>query len=247
MLKGSANLRVLTYFLRRSRDLRSGPISCHAPFSTYRPLTRTERTFFPDSDSRETLGQWPNEGSMLTVVEPTKGQELDDVRELMRAFVGWHRERHVEDIALIDRYFEEAEFEAELAGLPGKYAPPDGQLLIAYLDDRPAGCVALRDLGEGTCEMKRMFVPLQFRGQGVGRALAEAIVAAAEAAGYHRMRLDTSHRQAEAMGLYEAAGFHRIPPYYDLPDDLRAWLVFFERDLKPQVREGSAGSGLGSD
>ena len=184
---------------------------------------------------------------MTTIVPPNSAEELDDVRGLMRAFVAWHRDRPAADRDLIDRYFDDGEFEAELAGLPGAYAPPQGRLLIAYVDDQAAGCGAMRDLGDGACEMKRMFVPTQFRGQGVGRALAEAIVAAAEAAGYHRMRLDTSHRQAEAMGLYEAAGFHRIPPYYDLPDDLRAWLVFFERDLKPQVREGSAGSGLGSD
>ena len=63
----------------------------------------------------------------------------------MRAFVAWHRERHVEDIALIDRYFDEAEFEAELAGLPGTYASPEGRLFIAYQDGQPAGCVALRD------------------------------------------------------------------------------------------------------
>ena len=184
---------------------------------------------------------------MLTVVEPTNDQELDDVRALMRAFVAWHRERHVDDIALIDRYFDDAEFEAELAGLPGKYAPPEGRLLIAYQDGQPAGCEALRDLSDSTCEMKRMFVPTQFRGMGVGRVLAEAIVAAAEVAGYRRMRLDTSHRQAEAMRLYKAVGFRQIPPYYDLPDDLRDWLVFFERDLQPEEREGSAGSGLGSD
>ncbi len=100
---------------------------------------------------------------MVKILEPVSHQELDDVRGLMRAFVDWHREWHVEDIALIDRYFDEVEFEAELAGLPGKYAPPDGRLLIAYLDGRPAGCGALRDLGEGNCEMKRMFVPTQFR------------------------------------------------------------------------------------
>jgi ribosomal protein S18 acetylase RimI-like enzyme len=90
-----------------------------------------------------------------------------------------------------------------------------------------------------------MFVPTQFRGMGVGRALAEAIIAAAEVVGYRRMRLDTSHRQAEAMRLYEAVGFRRIPPYYALPDELRDWLVFFERDLQPQEKEGSAASGLG--
>jgi GNAT superfamily N-acetyltransferase len=175
---------------------------------------------------------------MATILEPVSHQELDDVRRLMRGFVAWHRERHVEDIALIDRYFDEVEFEAELASLPGKYAPPSGGLLIAYHEDQPAGCVALRDLGEGICEMKRMFVPTQFRGQGVGRALAKAIVEAAETAGYRCMRLDTSQRQAEAMRLYEAVGFRRIPPYYDLSDELRDWLVFFEKDLQSRTGTG---------
>ena len=157
--------------------------------------------------------------------------QLDDCRSLMRAFVAWHRERHVEDIELIDRYFDEAEFEAELAGLPGKYAPPKGSLLIAYHDGKPAGCVALRDLGEGVCEMKRMFVPAAFRGLGIGRALADRIVADARTAGYRLMRLDTSRRQDEAMRLYERSGFRRIAPYYPLSDDLKDWLVFFEMEL----------------
>src|SRR5262245_13027900 len=95
-------------------------------------------------------------------------QQLDHVRALLRAFVDWHRERHVEDIALIDRYFDAGEFEAELAGLPGKYAPPKGRLLLAIRDGEAAGCVALRDLGDGIAEMKRMFLPDCFRGQGIG-------------------------------------------------------------------------------
>ena len=99
---------------------------------------------------------------MTTIVQPNSTQELDDVRDLMRAFVAWHRDRHVDDLHLIDRYFDDAEFEAELAGLPGTYAPPKGHLLIAYVDDQAAGCVALRDLGEDACEMKRMFVPVRF-------------------------------------------------------------------------------------
>jgi hypothetical protein len=81
---------------------------------------------------------------MITVRRPETTAELDDVRALMRAFVAWHRERHVEDLALIDEYFDQNEFEDELASLPGKYTPPDGQLFLACNDDKPAGCVALR-------------------------------------------------------------------------------------------------------
>jgi GNAT superfamily N-acetyltransferase len=169
---------------------------------------------------------------MTQVVEPARPAELDDVRSLMRAFVAWHRARHVEDMELIDRYFDQRAFDEELAGLPGKYARPHGRLLLAYVDGKPAGCVALRDLGDGMCEMKRMFVPETFRGRGVGRALAARIIAEGREAGYRIMRLDTSRRQSEAMRLYENAGFRRIPPYYDLTDDVKDWLVFFELTLQ---------------
>jgi GNAT superfamily N-acetyltransferase len=169
---------------------------------------------------------------MVPIVEPARPAELDDVRSLMRAFVAWHRGRHAEDIDLIERYFDQRAFDEELAGLPGKYARPQGRLLLAYLDGQPAGCVALRDLEQDICEMKRMFVPDAFRGRGVGRALAARIIAEGKDAGYRIMRLDTSRRQSEAMRLYERAGFRRIPPYYDLTDDVKDWLVFFELTLQ---------------
>ena len=95
---------------------------------------------------------------MITVSRPETTAELDDVRALMRTFVAWHRERHVEDLALIDEYFDQNEFEDELASLPGQYTPPDGQLLLACNDDKPAGCVALRRIDSEVCEMKRMFL-----------------------------------------------------------------------------------------
>jgi len=168
---------------------------------------------------------------MALILEPARPAELDDARSLMRAFLAWHRARHVEDIDLVERYFDQAAFDAELAGLPGKYARPQGRLFIAYVDGKPAGCVALRDLKHGVCEMKRMFVPDAFRGQGIGRALAKRIVAEAKEAGYRIMRLDTSRRQGEAMRLYESMGFLRIAPYYDVTEDVKDWLVFFELAL----------------
>lgn len=169
---------------------------------------------------------------MALIVEPARQAELDDVRSLMRAFVAWHRERHAEDSALIERYFDQRAFDAELAGLPGKYARPHGRIFVAYDDGRPAGCVALRDLGRGICEMKRMFVPAAFRGRGIGRALATRTIVEGRDAGYRTMRLDTSRRQSEAMRLYESCGFKRIPPYYDLAEDVKDWLVFFELTLQ---------------
>jgi putative acetyltransferase len=157
--------------------------------------------------------------------------ELDAVRSLMRAFVAWHRVRHTQDLQLIDSYFDAAAFEQELASLPGAYAPPSGRLLLATVDGAPAGCVALHPIDDMYCEMKRMFVYPQFHGMGVGAALAAAVIEAAREAGYGAMRLDTSIRQAEAQNLYRRFGFEVIPPYYDLPVQLREWLVFMELPL----------------
>lgn len=169
--------------------------------------------------------------AMTRVVEAETPAQLDAVRRLMRAFVSWHRERHAEDMELIDSYFDGAAFEDELASLPGKYAPPRGRLLLALVGDRPAGCVALREISPDACEMKRMFVYPELHGHGVGRALGEAVIRAAREAGYRSMLLDTSFRQAEAQGLYRRLGFRVIEPYYALPETLRNWLVFMALDL----------------
>ena len=166
---------------------------------------------------------------MPAVVQvPASAQQLDQVRSLMRSFIAWHKERHREDLHLIDAYFDAEAFEQELASLPGKYVPPHGQLLLATVDGAPAGCVALREIDSASCEMKRMFVYPPFHGQGVGHALADALIEEARALGYRTMRLDTSIRQDEAIGLYRRLGFKTIEPYYELPEALRNWLVFME-------------------
>jgi GNAT superfamily N-acetyltransferase len=170
---------------------------------------------------------------MIQVTVPTSSRDLDDVRALMRAFNAWHRQRHPQDLHLIDAYFDAVAFERELASLRGKYHPPDGLLLLARLEDRAAGCVALRRIDSTACEMKRMFVYPEFHGRGVGKALGVAVVHSARLAGYRVMRLDTSIRQHEAQALYTGLGFRVIEPYYELPDDLRSWLVFMELTLAP--------------
>jgi len=114
-------------------------------------------------------------------------------------------------------------FDKELAGLPGDYAPPDGRLLLAEYEGPLAGCVALHKLAlqrgdDGICEMKRLYLRPQFRGQGLGRALAERIIAEARQIGYRRMRLDTVEPvMKDAVAMYRKIGFKEIAPYRPNP------------------------------
>ncbi len=118
-------------------------------------------------------------------------------------------------------------FQQELDGLPGDYAPPDGQLLLAIDGERAVGCVAIRKLGEGICEMKRLYVQPGHRGKGLGRILAESIITEARSIGYGKMRLDSLVSLKDAVGLYRSLGFIEIPPYryYPLPDVIFMELV----------------------
>jgi putative acetyltransferase len=166
-----------------------------------------------------------------TIVYPNNQEELDHVRKLIRGFVSWHRNRHLEDIALIDEYFDADVFEEELSTLPAKYAMPRGRLLLAFYDDQPAGCIALHELDAQNCEMKRLFVYEQFHGKGIGYLLAKAIIEEARSIGYTSMKLDTSIRQTEALRLYDQLGFRKTGPYYAVSEKLENWLVFMELTL----------------
>jgi len=120
-------------------------------------------------------------------------------------------------------------FEEELKTLPGKYSPPDGRLYLAADGGEIAGCIALRKIGDGVCEMKRLFVREKFRGRQIGRLLIERLIADAREIGYLQMRLDTFPPKMEkAVQLYESYGFREIPPYYENPN---ADVLFMELAL----------------
>jgi len=119
----------------------------------------------------------------------------------------------------VDLCFQD--FDAELAGLPGEYAPPAGQLVLAYVDGQLAGCGAMRRLADAdyanACEMKRVFVRPNFRRCGLGRALAQRLLDEGRRAGYSAMLLDTLDDMEAARELYATLGFEEIPPYYFNP------------------------------
>lgn len=108
-------------------------------------------------------------------------------------------------------------FDQELRELPGEYARPSGRLILALYDGMPVGCVALRRLEEGICEMKRLYVKPPYRGKGIGRELAEKIISEAKSIGYRKMRLDTISTMIEATTLYKSLGFREIGPYRPNP------------------------------
>jgi ribosomal protein S18 acetylase RimI-like enzyme len=145
--------------------------------------------------------------------------EIAQTRELFEEYSAWLN---------VDLCFQG--FENELRELPGAYQPPNGRLLLAMNKDVMAGCIALRKIGDETCEMKRLYVRPAFRGLGVGRKLVVAIIQEAHAIGYGRMRLDTlPHAMKEAISLYHSFGFREIEPYYANPVE---GTLYMELDLR---------------
>lgn len=159
---------------------------------------------------------------------------------LITEYVSWCRERYDDDAWFVDRVFGHQSLTDELKSLRAKYFDPNGRTFLAMSDGEVRGCGAYRRLADGSCEMKRLFVPGRFAGHGTGRALGNAIIRSASDEGFALMRLDTGNRFVEAIALYESFGFRRCPAYHAYPEDLMPYMVFMERPLGPGGDAGDA-------
>ena len=169
---------------------------------------------------------------MLRIDPMTSGADLETARELLGEYA---RLRDV--FTCFDRA---GRHHKEMAELRDLYSPPSGAFFLAREEGRPAGCIGLRDLGGGVCEMKRLYVRDAFRGRGIGRRLAERLVGEARRMGFRLMRLDSLAWMKEAHALYRSMGFREIPAYHDRGQPGE---IFMELDLGvPAPRPASAPS-----
>jgi putative acetyltransferase len=155
---------------------------------------------------------------MIEIVQAESSEQIEQARTLFREYEAWF------GLNLCFQNFDE-----EVAALPGKYAPPEGRLFLAFADENLAGCIALRKLETDVCEMKRLFARQEFRGMKIGKSLIEKLIETARAVGYKKMRLDTyPPKMMKAVKLYESYGFREIPAYYHNP---YGETLFMELDL----------------
>lgn len=160
---------------------------------------------------------------MLKIIQAETPEQIEQARKLFREYEAWF------EIKLCFQNFDE-----EVANLPDKYSMPEGRLFLAFSDENLAGCIALRKLEDKICEMKRLFVKNEFRGQKIGVALIEKIIEEAQKIGYEKMRLDTfPPKMSKAVSLYESYGFREIAPYYHNPF---GETLFMEKILKAEAR-----------
>jgi len=149
--------------------------------------------------------------------------DLDEIRRLFMEYAG-----------SLDIDLEFQKFDEELGSLPGKYAPPDGRLILALVDGKPAGCIALRKISGDICEMKRLYVRDDYKGLGLGKRLVSLILEEARKQAYSRIRLDTLSTMEAALALYDSFGFYDIEPYIYNPI---AGARYLERELKAGIRK----------
>lgn len=164
---------------------------------------------------------------MLTISQANSEAKMEAIRELMREYATWA-------FTIIPGSNESPAwegFDAELATLPGVYAPPAGRLLLAMQDGQPVGCVCLKRHNDTTSELKRLYVRPTFRGQNIGQQLVKMLVEEARQSRYQRIVLDSHISMKKAHAVYQEAGFRLVSAPDNFPDELKPIVVFMECDL----------------
>ena len=157
----------------------------------------------------------------MKIIQVSKDDDLADVRQLFREYCQWLAEVHG---VIIDT----DTVEKELRSLPGEYAPPKGRLIIAYQDDKPVGCGALKPLDEQVCVINRNYIKSAFRGKGYGKILVRRLIEDAKIIGYQRVRLETYSFMYAAQALYCSLGFRIIPNAQNTPHDKQKSTIIME-------------------
>jgi len=171
------------------------------------------------------------------IVLAATAADFDAYAALITEYFDWLRARYDADAPwLIDAVGSHQGIQDELRALSDVYSPPHGRALLALRGDEVVAGGAFKDLGEGACEMKRVFVPDRHQGRGTGRRLCNALISLATADGFAVMRLDTAWQNTEALALYTSLGFSQRPPYQEYPPELLPHLRFMERPLGTDPR-----------
>ena len=150
-------------------------------------------------------------------IEKLSENTIEEAKGLIREYLDWIN---------VDLGFQHVD--EELAHFPEKYREPEGAFLVAREGDKVVGCVGIKKIGDGTCEMKRFFVKDGYKGRGIGKRLVDEIIKEAKCRGYSRMRLDSLKRMDRALILYRKFGFEAIGQYVENPIEDA---VFLEKKL----------------
>ena len=167
---------------------------------------------------------------MITVIQVVTAEQIRQAQELFEEYFDFLR-ADVDKVDDLNDVPPLAGYREEIAGLPGKYTPPEGRLLVAYEGTEPAGCVAFYKLDDGVCEVKRLWARPRFRGRKVGRTLVETLIDEARKSGYTAIILSTVDVLVEAIALYTSLGFQKTTPYYDMPPDMLEHEIFLRLEL----------------
>ncbi|MBI5928605.1 MAG: GNAT family N-acetyltransferase [Chloroflexi bacterium] len=169
---------------------------------------------------------------MTTIVQAVTPEQIRQVQALFAEYFDFLRRD-------VDNYLPDmneatplAGYAEEMATLPGRYAPPDGRLLLAQVDGEAAGCVALYEFSDGVCELKRLWARPHYRGMKIGRRLVESLIEEARQIGYTSILLSTVDKLTEAQSLYTSLGWQLTEPYFDGPEEMMAHEIFMKLELR---------------